>query len=215
MKFIPVMIAAVACLSMVGKASAAERQNPAWDKTFPQSDMVTVEKVRFTNRVDIELVGDMYLPKNLDRAKAHPAIIVGHPFGGVKEQTAGLYAQSMAERGFVTLAIDNSFGGESGGTPRPIASPEIFVEDFSAAVDFIGTRPFVDRNRIGVIGICGSGGFVISAAQIDPRMKAEGKPVFTLDSKEPTADYKEIIENETRYSSLQRTFPERAKVLFD
>lgn len=172
MKLTPVMMVAVAFLSLSGTALATEKQGTPWDKTFPQSDQVTVEKVRFKNRIDIELVGDMYLPKNLDRSKAHPAIIVGHPFGGVKEQTSGLYAQSMAERGFVTLAIDNSFGGESGGTPRLITSPEIFVEDFSAAVDFIGTHPFVDRNRIGVIGICGSGGFVISAAQIDPRMKA-------------------------------------------
>lgn len=172
MKILSAMMAAVTFLSVTCTAFAAERAATGWDKTFPQSEKVTVEKVRFKNRIDIELVGDLYLPKDLDRAKRYPAIIAGHPFGGVKEQTAGLYAQSMAERGFVTLAFDNSFGGESGGTPRPIASPEIFVEDFSAAVDFIGTRPFVDSNRIGVIGICGSGGFAVSAAQIDPRMKA-------------------------------------------
>src|SRR5207244_425238 len=94
------------------------------------------------------------------------------PFSGAKEQTSGLYAQQMAERGFVTLAFDASCNGESGGQPRSIASPEAFVEDFSAAVDFLGTRPFVDRNRIGVIGVCGSGGFSLSAAAIDPRMKA-------------------------------------------
>ena len=172
MKLLSKIMAAAAFLSLAGTAHAAQNQEAEWDKTFPRSDKVTVEKVRFRNRVDIELIGDMYLPGNLDRAKTYPALIVGHPFGGVKEQTAGLYAQSMAERGFVTLAFDNSFGGESSGTPRPIASPEIFVEDFSAAVDFIGTRPFVDKNRIGVLGICGSGGFVVSAAQIDPRMKA-------------------------------------------
>jgi fermentation-respiration switch protein FrsA (DUF1100 family) len=163
------MMAAATCFSMTGVALAAGQ---AWDKTFPPSDKATVEKVSFKNRLDIALVGDMYLPRNMDRSKKYPAIVVGHPFGGVKEQTAGLYAQKMAERGLITLAFDVSFGGESGGTPRPIASPEIFVEDFSAAVDFIGTRPFVDRKRIGVIGICGSGGFAISAAQIDPRMKA-------------------------------------------
>lgn len=136
-------------------------------KTFPLS-----EKVNFHNRLGIYLVGDMYLPKDINKSAKHPAIIVGHPFGGVKEQTAGLYAQAMAERGFIALAFDASYGGESGGQPYHIASPEALVEDFSAAVDFIGTRPFVDQNKIGVIGICGSGGFSVSAAAIDPRIKA-------------------------------------------
>lgn len=143
-----------------------------WDKTFPQSDKVIHQKVSFYNRLGINLIADMYLPKNLDKSGKAPAILVGHPFGGVKEQSSGLYAQTMAERGFVTLAWDASYNGESGGQPRSIASPEAFAEDFSAAADFIGTRPFVDRNRIGVIGICGSGGFALSAAAIDPRLKA-------------------------------------------
>src|SRR6266480_3969772 len=144
----------------------------AWDKTFPQSDKVNHEKVSFYNRLGINLVGDLYIPKSIDRSKKSPAIIVGHPFGGVKEQTSGLYAQQMAERGFITLAFDASYNGESGGQPRSIASPEALVEDFSAAVDFLGTRPFVDRKRIGVIGICGSGGFALAAAQIDSRITA-------------------------------------------
>jgi uncharacterized protein len=144
----------------------------ARDKTFPQSDMVHHEKVSFNNRLGIHLVGDLYLPKSIDRSKKSAAIVVGHPFGGVKEQTSGLYAQQMAERWFITLAFDASYNGESGGQPRSIASPEAFVEDFSAGVDFLGTREFVDRNRIGVIGMCGSGGFALSAAAIDPRMKA-------------------------------------------
>src|SRR5439155_12997723 len=143
-----------------------------WDKTFPQSDKVIHQKVSYSNRLGINLVGDLYIPKSLDRSKKAPAIVVGPPFGGVKEQTAGLYAQQMAERGFVTLAFDPSYNGESGGQPRSIASPEAFVEDFSAAVDYLGTRPFVDRERIGVLGVCGSGGFALSAAAIDPRMKA-------------------------------------------
>ncbi|MFC7686684.1 alpha/beta hydrolase [Ureibacillus sp. GCM10028918] len=143
-----------------------------WDKTFPQSDEVTHEKVSFANRLGIELVADMYIPNDVDSSTELPAIIVGHPFGGVKEQTSGLYAQEMAERGFVTIAFDASYNGESGGEPRNIASPEAFVEDFSAAVDFLGTHDLVDRNRIGVIGICGSGGFTINAAQADPRLKA-------------------------------------------
>lgn len=143
-----------------------------WDKTFPKSDKVTVEKVSFKNRYDITVVADLYLPNGLDQSKKQAAIVIGHPFGGVKEQSSGLYAQQLAERGFVTLAFDLSYGGESGGTPRHIASPETYVDDFSAAVDFIGSRPFVDRNRIGAIGICGSGGFGVSAAAIDPRIKA-------------------------------------------
>src|SRR6266567_420366 len=144
----------------------------AWDKTFPQSDKVNHEKVSFYNRLGINLVGDLYIPKSIDRSKKSPAIIVGHPFGGVKEQTSGLYAQQMAERGFVTLAFDNSYGGESGGQPRAIASPEAFVEDFSAAVDHLGSNSMVDRDRIGVIGVCASGGWAVSAAQIDHRIRA-------------------------------------------
>lgn len=162
--------AATLFLSASGDALAADTL--AWDKTFPKSDKVNHEKVSFYNRLGINLVADMYVPKKLDRAKKAPAIIVGHPFGGVKEQSSGLYAQTLAERGFVTLAFDASYGGESGGQPRALASPEAYVEDFSAAVDFIGTRPFVDRERVGVIGICGSGGFALSAAAVDPRMKA-------------------------------------------
>jgi fermentation-respiration switch protein FrsA (DUF1100 family) len=128
--------------------------------------------VSFYNRLGINLVGDVYIPTNLDRSRRHPAIVVGHPYGGVKEQTSGLYAQTMAERGFVTLAFDASYSGESGGQPHFIASPEALVEDFSAAVDYLGTNAFVDRGHIGVIGICGSGGFSLAAAQIDPRIKA-------------------------------------------
>lgn len=158
---------AASSLSLLGQTSAQQNQ-----KTFPISDKVTVEKVSYKNRYDITVMADMYLPKGIDKSQKHAAIVVGHPFGGVKEQSSGLYAQELAERGFVTLAFDLSFGGESGGTPRHIASPEIYTEDFSASVDFIGTRPFIDRNRIGVIGICGSGGFAISAAAIDSRIKA-------------------------------------------
>ena len=145
--------------AMAASLSAAAQ---VWDKTFPQSDQVSVEKVSFKNRYDITVVADMYLPKNLNRSQEHAAIVIGHPFGGVKEQSSGLYAQQLAERGFVTLAFDLSYGGESGGTPRHLASPETYVDDFSAAVDFAGKQPFVDRNRIGAIGICGSGGFGVA-----------------------------------------------------
>jgi fermentation-respiration switch protein FrsA (DUF1100 family) len=144
----------------------------AWDKTFAQSARVVHQKVSFSNRLGISLVGDLYIPKDLDRSRRHPAIVVGHPFGGVKEQASGLYAQTMAERGFITLAFDASYNGESGGQPHFIASAEAFVEDFSAAVDYLGRNAQVDRDRIGLIGVCGSGGFSLAAAEIDPRIRA-------------------------------------------
>ena len=139
---------------------------------FYTSDKVTVQKVTFRNQYRMTVVGNLFLPKNMDRSARTPAIVVGHPMGAVKEQSANLYATKMAEQGFVTLSLDLSFWGESEGQPRNVVAPDIYAEDFSAAVDFLGTRPFVDRDRIGVLGICGSGGFVISAAKIDPRMKA-------------------------------------------
>lgn len=144
----------------------------AWDKTFPRSEAVGHRKVSYRNRLGIELVADLYTPRNLTAGQRYPALIVGHPYGGVKEQTSGLYAQAMAQRGFVTLAHDASYNGESGGQPHFISSPEAVVEDFSAGVDFLGTQDLVDRNRIGVIGVCASGGFALAAAQIDPRLKA-------------------------------------------
>ena len=139
---------------------------------FYKSDRVNVEKVSFSNQYKMKVVGNLFLPKSMKEREKYPAIIVGHPMGAVKEQSANLYATKMAERGFVTLSIDLSFWGESEGEPRNAVLPEVYSEDFSAAVDFLGTRPFVDRNLIGVIGICGSGSFAISAAKIDPRLKA-------------------------------------------
>ena len=157
-------------LCAAGAALAAE--TPKWDKTFNLSNKVTHQKVTYPNRYGITIAADMYLPKDLDTSKKYAAILVGTPYGGVKEQGAGIYAQTMAERGFVAMAFDESYNGESSGEPRHLSSPDIFVEDFSAGVDFLGTRPFVDRNRIGVIGICGSGGFSLTAAQVDHRIKA-------------------------------------------
>jgi len=139
---------------------------------FYKSDKVTAEKVTFKNQYKMNVVGNLYIPKGIDPKAKSPAIIVGHPMGAVKEQSSSLYAQKLAEQGFVTLAIDLSFWGESEGLPRQAVSPDIYAEDFSAAVDFLGTRSFVNRERIGIIGICGSGAFVISAAKIDPRLKA-------------------------------------------
>jgi fermentation-respiration switch protein FrsA (DUF1100 family) len=139
---------------------------------FYTSNQVTMEKLTFKNQYQMQVTGNLFIPRNLDRNTRHAAIVVGHPMGAVKEQSANLYATKMAEQGFVTLSLDLSFWGESEGQPRNAVSPDIYAEDFSAAVDFLGTRPFVDRERIGAIGICGSGSFVISAAKIDPRMKA-------------------------------------------
>ncbi|SHI13858.1 alpha/beta hydrolase [Desulfofustis glycolicus] len=144
----------------------------SWDKTFPLSNRVLHEKVQFHNRFGIFITADLYKPKDFDGTGKYAAIIVGTPYGGVKEQGAGIYAQAMAERGYVALAFDESYNGESGGFPRRTSSVEGFVEDFHAAVDFIGTRPYIDREKIGVIGLCGSGGFSLSAAQVDRRIKA-------------------------------------------
>jgi len=142
-----------------------------WDKVFPQSNKVDHQKVTFLNRYGITLAADLYLPKNR-AGKRLPAIAVSGPFGAVKEQSSGLYAQTMAERGFVTLAFDPSYTGESGGEPRNVASPDINTEDFSAAIDYIGLHPSVDRERIGIIGVCGWGGMALNAVAVDKRVKA-------------------------------------------
>ena len=141
-----------------------------WDKTFPQSDKVNHSKVTFHNRYGITLAADLYIPKNA--VGKLPAIAISGPFGAVKEQSSGLYAQALAERGFLTIAFDPSFTGESGGQPRSVASPDINTEDFSAAVDYLSTRDDVDAQRIGILGICGFGGFAINAAAMDTRIKA-------------------------------------------
>lgn len=139
---------------------------------FYKSSSVKMEKVSFPNQYKMKVAGNLFLPENMKEGEKRPAIIVGHPMGAVKEQSANLYATKMAERGFVTLAVDISFWGESEGEPRNSVLPDVYAETFSAATDFLGTRPYVDRNRIGALGICGSGSFAISAAKIDPRLKA-------------------------------------------
>jgi fermentation-respiration switch protein FrsA (DUF1100 family) len=174
-----------ASLSGVSTMSYADVINPnapismveKWDKTFAESNKVDHRKVTFQNRYGITLVGDLYLPKERgDRKLA--AIAISGPFGAVKEQSSGLYAQTLAETGFVTLAFDPSYTGESGGYPRNVASPDINTEDFSAAVDFLGLQKEVDRARIGLLGICGWGGMALNAAAIDTRVKAVATSVM-------------------------------------
>nr|WP_261278477.1 alpha/beta hydrolase [Serratia quinivorans] len=151
-------------------ATGADMSNGA--DNFYQSNKVTQQKVTFKNQYQMNVVGNLFMPKGMEQNAKNPAIVVGHPMGAVKEQSSNLYAQKLAEQGFVTLAIDLSFWGESDGKPGHLISPEIYADDFSAAVDYLSTQPYVDAEKIGVLGICGSGSFVISAAKIDPRMKA-------------------------------------------
>lgn len=151
---------------------ATAQVHAAGKKTFTVDPNVSVQAVQFKNRYGITVSADLYTAKNMDKKSPRAAVIVGTPYGGVKEQGAGIYAMNLALRGFVALAFDESFNGQSGGNPRHTSSPDIFVEDFSACVDYLGTLAFVDRNKIGAIGICGSGGFAVTAAQVDRRIKA-------------------------------------------
>ena len=159
-------------LSTAGTSTVFAADRPADADNFYRSDKVEVQKVTFKNQYKMNIAGNLYLPKDMDKSKKHAAIIVGHPVGAVKEQSADLYAVKMAERGFVTMSVDLAFWGGSDGQPRNAVAPELYAETFSAAVDYLGTGPFADREKIGAIGICGSGSFAISAAKIDPRLKA-------------------------------------------
>lgn len=169
MQLTGVGLAAMTAVSLAPGRAAAQ-SGDAWDKTFPQSDGVDHEKVTFTNRYGITLSGDLYLPRA--RSGPLPALAIAGPFGAVKEQSAGLYAQTMAERGYAAIAFDPSFVGESGSSPRQVASPDINTEDFSAAVDYLGLHADVDRERIGIIGICGFAGMALNAVAADKRVKA-------------------------------------------
>ncbi|WP_333648694.1 alpha/beta hydrolase [Lacrimispora sp.] len=181
---------------------------------FELSNKVTRKSVSYKNRYGITISADLYIEKDFDENKKYPAVIIGAPYGGVKEQGPGIYAQNMAERGFVALAFDPSFNGYSGGSPRHVSSPDFFVEDFSAAVDYIGTRTFVDRNKIGAIGICGSGGFALSAAQVDRRIKAIAAismyDISRLNSDSMTNEERNArldALNEQRYIDFEGDFP--------
>lgn len=180
-----------------------------WDKVFAKSDMVDVSKVRFKNRYGIELTGDLYLPKGKASEKL-AAIAVSGPFGAVKEQASGLYAQTMAERGFAALAFDPSYTGESGGEPRLVASPDINTEDFSAAVDFLSNQPNIDAERIGIIGICGFGGFALNAAAIDTRIKATLTSTMYDMSRVNAKGYFDVMGEEERYALKQKLNAQRS-----
>lgn len=192
-----------------GKAFAQSsiKLNNEWDKKFAKSDKVDHQKVTFKNRYGITLAADLYQPKNTSGKL--PAIVVGGPFGAVKEQSSGLYAQIMAERGFVTLAFDPSYTGESGGEPRNIASPDINTEDFSAAVDCIGMQANVDRERIGMIGICGWGGKALNAAAVDKRVKAVVASTMYDISRVVSKGYNDSVTLEQRTETLTQLSQQR------
>ncbi|CAM0118386.1 DLH domain-containing protein [Stenotrophomonas maltophilia] len=175
MKRTTLLLALLASLYVPASAMAADAPVPApphGSDNFYRSPTVKGERVSFHNQYQMQVMGTLYRPQGLPDGSRAPAVVVGHPMGAVKEQSSLLYAQKLAEQGFVTLAIDLSFWGESGGAPRHLVAPEIYSDDISAAVDFLSTQSFVDPDRIGGLGICGSGSFVISAARIDPRIKA-------------------------------------------
>ena len=183
----------------------------SWDKVFAKSDKATVKKVHFTNRYGIKLTGDLYTPQGIEKGAKLPAIAVSGPFGAVKEQSSGLYAQTMAERGFITLAFDPSYTGESSGTPRNIASPDINTEDFSAAVDYLTTLPNVDENRIGVIGICGFGGFALNVAAMDTRIKATVASTMYDMTRVSANGYNDSVDEKGRYEMLKQLNAQRTQ----
>ena len=172
-----------------------------WDKTFPKSERVDHRKVTFINRYGITLAGDLYVPKQAEGRL--PAIAVCGPFGAVKEQCSGLYAQEMAERGFLTLAFDPSFTGESGGAPRYMASPDINTEDFQAAVDFLSLHERVDPDRVGIIGICGWGGLSLNTAAIDTRVKATAAMTMYDMSRVNAIGYFDSMDEDARYAARE------------
>ena len=180
-----------------------------WDKTFPQSDKVNHSKVTFYNRYGITLAADLYVPK--DAEGKLPAIAVAGPFGAVKEQAAGLYAQTMAERGYLTIAFDPSYTGESGGEPRYVASPDINTEDFSAAVDFLSVQDNVDADKIGIIGICGWGGMALNAAAIDTRIKATVTSTMYDMSRVTANGYFDSMTEDQRYAMREQLNAQRTE----
>lgn len=218
-------IAMVACFCIVATMDASEtasnnfntditmdeNQNltQVWDKVFPQSNKVNHSKVSFRNRYGITLTADLYVPKNAVGKLA--AIAVSGPFGAVKEQSSGLYAQTLAERGFLTIAFDPSYTGESGSEPRYVASPDINTEDFSAAVDYLSTRDDVDPERIGILGICGWGGLALNAAAIDTRIKATVTSTMYDMSRVNANGYFDSMDADARYELRKQLNAQRTE----
>ena len=198
----------ISFILLTGGSVMAKENN--WDKVFPKSDKVTVEKVHFKNRYGINLTGDLYTPKVKPEEKM-PAIAISGPFGAVKEQASGLYAQTLAERGFVTLAFDPSYTGESGGEPRNVASPDINTEDFSAAVDFLSNREDVNPERIGILGICGFGGFGLNAAAMDTRIKATVASTMYDMTRVSARGYFDSMDENARYELKQNLNKQRTE----
>lgn len=172
---------------------------------FELSEKVERKHISYKNRYGMTIAGDLYTAKDIDLSKKHPALIVGAPYGGVKEQGPGVYANELAQRGFIVLTFDQSFMGESEGEPRHVSSPDIFTENFSAAVDYLGLQSFVDRQKIGVIGICGSGGFALSATQMDTRIKA----VATVSMYDMTAAGRSFMDKDTVLATKEKLSQQR------
>ncbi len=209
MKLTGAGVTALAAASLLPTSNAkAQTMTSDWDKVFPRDEAVDHQKVTFTNRYGITLTGDLYRPKGRDGQRL-AALAVGGPFGAVKEQSSGLYAQTMAARGFVALAFDPSFTGESGGEPRNLASPDINTEDFMAAVDFLGLHPSVDQERIGVIGICGWGGMALNAVAADKRVKAVATSTMYDMSRVMSRGYNDSVTPEQRAHSLDQMSRQR------
>ena len=189
----------------------AKNLSDKWDKVFTKSDKVNVQKIEFKNRFGITLAGDLYTPKTMKRNDILPAIAISGPFGAVKEQSSGLYAQELAKRGFLTLAFDPSYTGESSGTPRHVASPDINTEDFSAAVDYLSNNKNVDADKIGILGICGFGGFAINAAAIDTRIKATVASTMYDMTRVSAKGYNDSTDENARYEIKQNLNKQRTE----
>lgn len=209
-KFCVLGLTAISFMCAAPDSASAAAPTAEWDKVFPKSDKVDIERVAFKNRYGIELVGDLYIPKNRGDEK-RPAIAVSGPFGAVKEQASGLYAQTLAERGFVTLAFDPSFTGQSGGEPRHVASPDINTEDFSAAVDFLSNQAEVDPDKIGILGICGFGGMGLNAAAMDTRIKATVTSTMYDMTRVNANGYFDSMTPEDRYALREKLNAQRTK----
>lgn len=198
-------------LLFIGVNNMAKAKINEWNKIFKQSNKVEIKKVNFKNRFGITLAGDMYIPKTIKEGEKLSAIAISGPFGAVKEQASGYYAQTLAEKGFITLAFDPSYTGESGGEPRNIASPDINTEDFSAAVDFLSNQKNVDAEKIGVLGICGFGGFALNAAQIDTRIKATVTSTMYDMTRVSAKGYNDSIDETGRYKLKQELNKQRTE----